>query len=66
MSEFFMKDKMNFTFKEIIENETIYIGFLSVIFAILLKNIKETMLWNIPQRIRESETWIFRYSYSDK
>ncbi len=56
MSDFLMKPKIDFAFKEIMADETARIGFLSAILKLDPKNIKETHLLNTNLRkIHEDE-----------
>lgn len=50
MSDFLIKPKIDFAFKEIIADETTRIGFLSAILKLDPKNIKETHLLNTNLR----------------
>lgn len=54
MSEFLMKPKVDFAFKEIMANETVRTGFLAAVLEIDPKSIKETVLLNTNLR-REHE-----------
>ena len=50
MSDFLMKPKIDFAFKEIMANENARLGFLSAILKLNPKDIKETQLLNTNLR----------------
>ena len=63
MSEFLMKPKIDFAFKEIMANEKARIGFLSAVLQIKPSSIKETHLLNTYLRKihKEDKQGITRY-----
>ena len=50
MSEFLMKPKIDFAFKEIMMDETARVGFLSAVLRLDPKDIKETAILNTDLR----------------
>ena len=50
MTEFLMKPKVDFAFKEIMMNETARIGFLSAVLKLNPNDIKETQILNTNLR----------------
>ncbi len=55
MSEFLMKPRIDFTFKELMANENVRIGFLSAVLNIKPEDIKETTILNTYLRKEHEE-----------